>query len=187
MLAQTAWSTLWLLMFRAGPQDFPSSPRLLHALAPLAVLANFLVFRTASLPAATALVMAVAAVAALAFVTRTLLRSRGLESRFQQTFDALLATNAILTLALLLPLQLVAPVLIEVAKDPQLLQHPPALPQTAVWTMNLLNIWNFAVTAHIFRHACGVNLWMGALVALIVTLAVLFLMILTGSLVAALL
>jgi len=187
MFAQVLAVTLRILGFRAGPQDFPFEPRLTTPLMLFAGLANFLVFAQV-LPVASALAMAAAMIGGTALVTRSVLRARDLASRFNQTFNALLATAAVLTLLLLPLFAQVAPALREIAAKPELLEQPDALqlPQGVVFAMNLLNFWNFAVTAHIFRHAANVQLWVGVIIALIIAFVVLFFVAFAGTFVGAL-
>lgn len=187
MFAQALAVALRILAFRAGPQDFPYSPQLSQVVVPLAALANYLVFIQV-LPAFMSLVMAAAVVAGMALVTRSLLRARQLEARFNQTYNALLCTSGILTLLLLPAFVQVAPVLLQLAQDPDLMKNPEKLPmpQGAAFMMNLLNIWNFAVTAHIFRQSANIGLAAGILVAILAALAVAFFVIVTGSFAAAL-
>lgn len=187
MFAQVFAVTLRILGFRAGPQDFPYDPRLTAPLALLAVAANFLIF-VQVLPAPSSAAMAAAMVGGTALVARSVLRARGLLGRFTQTFNALMATAALLTLLLLPLFAQVAPALREIAAQPELLENPDALklPQGVVFLMNLLNFWNFAVTAHILRHAANVQLWVGILIALIIAFVVLFFVAFAGTFVGAL-
>jgi hypothetical protein len=182
MFSQALTATLRMLFFRAGPQDFPFAAALTPALLALATAANTLLFLQV-LPASMALGIALAMVSAMALVTRTILRLRSVASRFQQTFNSLLATTAVLTLALLPPFTQVAPQLLELAKHPELLSNPDAvkLPAVPVFVMNLLNFWNFGVTAYIFRHAANVNLWTGLLIAFIAAGIMLFIGVIGGT------
>ncbi len=127
-------------------------------------------------------------VGGMALVARALLRARDLLNRFHQTFAALMLTTALLTLMLAPLFAQIAPVLREIAADPQLLEKPEALqlPGGTAFLMNLLNIWNFAVTASIFRQSANVNLWVGLLVTLLAAFMVLMLVAFAGSLAAAL-
>lgn len=182
MFAQVLAVTLRILGFRAGPQDFPFDPKLIWPLAVAAAAANFLVF-VQVLPGPSSAAMAAAMVGGTALVTRSVLRARGLLSRFNQTLNALLATSALLTLMLLPLFAQVAPLLREIAAKPELLEDPDALqlPQGVVFLMNMLNFWNFAVTAHILRHAANVQLWVGVFIALIIAFVALFLVAFAGT------
>lgn len=188
MFSQTLEATVRILFLRAGPQDFPFVNGLTPVLLGLAVLANALVFSRV-LPPPMALGIAVAMVAAMAMVTRTILRMRNLANRFQQTFNALLATSAVLTFALLPGFSQLAPQVLELAKHPELLDKPDAIHVSgiAVFFMNLINCWNFVVTAHIFRNAAGVNLWIGMVIAFVAAGVMLFVGVVGGSLTTALL
>jgi hypothetical protein len=183
MFVQVINTTLRILFFRAGPQDFPYANGLTQVLVALAVAANALVF-SRILPLAMSVAMAGAMVGAMALVTHSVLKARQMGNRFQQTFNALLATTAVLTLVLLPPFSQIAPQILQLAKNPELLTDPDAvkIPATAVFVMNMANFWNFAVTAHIFRHAAGVNLWLGLFIAFIAAGVVLFLGVLGGTL-----
>lgn len=184
MFAQILAITFRLLGFRAGPQDFPFDPRLTTPLVLFAGTANLLVF-VQVLPLASAVAMAAAMVGGMALVTRSMLRARGVPERFNQTFNALLATSGVLTAALLPLFVQLIPGLQQIADNPDLLNDPeairPLMPQGIVFAMNLLNFWNFAVTAHIFRHAGNVNLWLGLIIALIAAFVTLFLVAFAGA------
>lgn len=181
MYAQVIAATLRILGFRAGPQDFPFDPRLTLPLVLIAGGANAMLFGQV-LPLPTALMMAAAMVGGTALVTRSVLRARAVPERFNQTFNALLATSAALTLLMLPLFAQVAPLLREVASKPELLEQESGmqLPQGLAFLMNLVNFWNFAVTAFVFRHAANVQLWLGVVIALILAFVVLFCVIFAG-------
>ncbi len=179
MLQQAATVALRILLFRAGPQDFPHAPQLVALLPALAAAAYFAVFAIL-LPPGVSAVIALASVGALALVTHSLLSARSLSARFQQTFHALLATGLVLTLASIPAMSALAPALKQIAADPELLKQPGAVQTStaASLVLNALNVWNLAVYAHIYRHATGTRLWTGALIALFVAFSVLLLSIL---------
>lgn len=183
MLNQAAVVALRILLFRAGPQDFPHAPQLVLPLPALAAVAYFAVFALL-LPAGVSLVIALASVGALALVTHSLLSARGKVARFQQTFHALLATGILLTLASVPAMNALAPALKQIAADPELLKQPGAVqtPAVASLVLNALNIWNLAVYAHIFRHATETRIWTGLLIALFVAFSVLLLSLLAVQL-----
>ena len=183
MLQQAATVALRILLFRAGPQDFPHAPQLVAPLPLMAVAAYFAVFAIL-LPPGVSLVISVASVAALALVTHSLLSARRLASRFQQTFHALLATGIVLTLASIPAMSALAPTLQQIAANPELLQQPGAVQPSpfASLLLNALNLWNLAVYAHIFRHAVQTRLWTGLLLALFVAFSVLLLSIFAAQL-----
>jgi hypothetical protein len=173
LLAQAATATAKILLFRAGPQDFPHVPQLVAPL-PLAAIAAYFALFAVVLPAGPSLVLGVLSVAALALVTHSLLSARKVVNRFQQTYHALIATSLVLTLASIPPMAALAPALKQIAANPELLQQPGAVeaPPLASLLLNLLNIWNFAVCAHIFRHAAETRVMTGVLIALFVVLSV---------------
>ena len=162
-------TALRIMLFRAGPQDLPYSESLTRAIVPFTALAWFLQYRL-TLPLMQALVQAFASLAVLAGFTYVLLQKRGLANRARQTIDSLFLTDALLTLVLLPPLSLIAPEMMQIAEHPELAktQPLPALPALAVMAASM---WNFAVTAHVYRHALDTNLGAGALAALLSTLA----------------
>ena len=182
MFLQALNAALRILAFRAGPQDFPYSPQLSQAIVPLAVTANYLVFMQV-LPAVMSLAMAAGAVGGLALIMRGLLRARGLEARLNQSLNAMLLCSALLTALLALPFAEVAPLIHKVAQNPELLNDPEALRASpgATFAMNLLNIWNFAVSVFILRQATNAGLGLGLLFAILTALAVAFLVVVCGS------
>ncbi|MGQ0587195.1 MAG: hypothetical protein ACT4PK_08330 [Gammaproteobacteria bacterium] len=183
MFAQAAVVALRILLFRAGPQDFPHAPQLVAPLPAIYASAYFAVLIIVLPPGAAAL-LSLANLAALAFATHSVLSARQLANRFQQTFHALLATGAVLTLASVPPMVQLAPVLQQMAANPELLRQPDAVqvPAAASLLLNLLNLWNFAVYAHIFRHAAETRLAIGVLIALFVVFSVLLFLILASQL-----
>ena len=187
MFSEALNAALRILFFRAGPQDFPYNSGVRPLLLVLAVAANTLMFAQV-LPKSMAVGLSLAMVGGMALVVRWTLRLRNLSNRFQQTFDALLATTLLLTLAMLPAFSQVAPQLLDLTKHPELLQNPDAvkLPAMPVLFMNLLNMWNFAVTAHIFRHAAGVNLFVGFVIAFVAASIMLLVGVMGGTLTGAL-
>ena len=183
MFAQALNVTLRILVLRAGPQDFPYAAGLMPVIVLLAVAANAAMFAQV-LPPPMALGIGLAMVLAMAVVTRSILRARGVANRYQQTYNALLATSTLLTLALLPPFMQVAPQLLELAKHPETLSNPDQvkLPGLPVFVMNLINFWSFAVTGPIFRHAANVNLWIGLFIAFVAAGVMLFVGIIGGTL-----
>lgn len=165
MLTQAAAVALKIALFRAGPQDFPFAPALTRVTVPLAMLAAYLHYRL-SRPELAAVVHAVAWVGALALFTHVLLQSRGLANRFRQTFDSLLLIDSAMTLAMLPALAALAPHMIKVAENPD---TPPTVPLPAAPLLAVLfvSLWNFLVSAHVYRHALNASPGMGALVALL--------------------
>ena len=176
MLSQAATVALRILLFRAGPQDFPHAPQLVVPLPAIAAAAYFAAL-TLLMPVGPSLVIALASVGALALVTHSLLSARRVVNRFQQTFHALLATGTVLTLVSLPALNALAPVLKQMAANPELMKQPGAvqIPTAATLVWYALNFWNLAVYAHIFRHATETRLAIGLLIALFAGLCVLML------------
>jgi hypothetical protein len=175
MLTQVVNATFRILLFRAGPQDFPYVPGLTRLLVPTAIVTNFLL-ASISLSPALAIVSSAVAIFGLSVSTRAVLRLRNLDNRYEQTFHSLLATSSVMTLALAIPTAQLMPEILQVAQNPELLQKPDAtlqLPAGAVLLFDLLVVWNFAVTAHIYRHAAGMRLPLAVLVVLLISLSLL--------------
>lgn len=187
MFSEALNATVRILFFRAGPQDFPFATGLRPALLLLAAAANALVFGQV-LPISMALGISVAMIGGLALVVRWTLRLRHLSNRFQQTFDSLLAATLLLTLATVVPFSQIAPQLLELTKHPEALKNAEAvkMPTIPVLIMNMLNFWNFAVTAHIFRHAANVAMWVGFVIAFVAASIMLFIGVVGGTFVGAL-
>lgn len=180
MFAQAASTTSRILGFKAGPQDFPFAPQMTQTLAPLAVLAMYLEYRY-TLPPATSFAQSVAALGALALFTWQLLRLRNLQARFQQTFNALLATGTALTLLLLPAVAMLAPTVKQLAEQPDLMGtiQVPVLPTLLA---AFLSLWNLAVSAHIYRHALNIGAGMSVTAALLGSLFVTAFAAVAGSL-----
>lgn len=166
-------ATVNLLLFRIGPQDFPYDINLTRVLVPTAALANYAVLAMALNPVVAA-AMSIAVVMGTAMAAHLILRARKLEARFMQTYHAMLAVSTVLTLALVLPFAQIAPELEKLAQNPEAMDGATLdIPGWAALTMNGLNIWNFVVNAHILRHAAGVGIGGGLLMALLVAFGVL--------------
>ena len=184
MLQQAAIVALRILLFRAGPQDFPHAPQLVATLPALTACAYF-AFWAIVLPPGAAVVIALAGVGALALVTHSLLGARRVPNRFQQTYHALLATTGILTLALILPAVALAPAMKEIMANPELLKQPEKLQVSTVasYTVNVVEVWAFAVYAHIFRHATDARMMVGVVIALFAVASVTVLVMVAAALV----
>ena len=181
MLTQAAAAAIRIVLFRAGPQDFPYAPPLVASI-PVVAIGIYGVLFARLLPGSFAIVLSLLLVASLAIVTRAMLNVRGVSARFQQTFHALLASGAILTVISLPPVVALGPTLEKVAANPDLMNHPEQIqgPGWATFALNMITLWALAVFANVFRHALNVPLWTGPLLALFVgfsvlTLALLFL------------
>lgn len=168
MLQQAAVVALRIALFRAGPQDMPYAPTLTRATVPIAMVAAFLQYRL-TLPTAAAVAHGVAWVGALALFTHVVLQSRGLVNRYRQTLDSLLLIDAAMTLLMLPALAALAPMVERLAANPDAARDAalPALPALGVLVVSL---WNFLVSAHVYRHALDARPAVGALVALLATI-----------------
>lgn len=185
MPVATLVTTLRILIFQRGPEDLPYSPRAVRALLPLACLVTWLLFSMV-LPPLPAALMAVANVLGTVLAAEFILRFRNLRNRVVQTLVALLSTGIAFGLLLLWPASVLAPHLIALAKNPDLLKtnYAAQLPQGAVLAVDGLNLWAFAVTAFIYRRAAGVRVLGSiglALLASAVILVLLFVVATIGS------
>jgi len=182
MLTQALWSTLRILLLRAGPEDFPydPSPRLTAVCTLFAIAANAAFFSVLVEPL-TAIVSAALNVGLLAAITRGLLAAQKLANRFQQTFNALLATTGALTVASIPFFVAIEPAVRAYSealrKNPDLMKHPEqmssSLPMTQglPWAaLMLLWLWQLVIIAYIFNKAGGVRtalIFFGVMFALI--------------------
>ncbi len=175
--------TLDLVLFRTGPQDFPFMPTR-HVMVGVAGGAPVFMVYSLALNPIIALSMALGTVLGIFLATRLILRWRKLEARFTQTAHSLLCASALLTILMILPFSQIAPALTAFAADPEN-ATPPDIPTMPVLIMNLLNAWNFLITANIFRHATGSGFGMGLLYSLMSSAVVLGLVLTFGSLLGA--
>lgn len=183
MFASALHASFRILVFRAGPQDFPYDPRgrLTAACIAFAVLVNTLLFAML-VPPARALLSSLINLAMLALFTRLTLVLRKQENRFQQTFNSLLATTSLVTLLMLPFFAQLAPVwsqiMEELRKNPDFANHPeqwPAMPVVAENVFALLCLWQLIIIFRIFHQAAGLK-------AVLALLALLFFMVLASSL-----
>lgn len=183
LLQQILRVTIQILLLRTGPQDLPSSWRLVYGLAGAYVLLNTLVLRL-GMSEFQALAHALAVTAVLVVYTRWLLLRARLEVRFAQTLTALLATGILLGLAAL-PCMIALQPFLEQLKvlgknDPL----PPA-PALAMFGYMLLSLWHLLAMAQIYRHALDTTLGRGAMLAVLYELVLLLMIRLTSGLTAA--
>ena len=148
-----------LLLLRRGPQDLPYSTTLLATLC-VAVVAVDLVLSAALVEgdAAPPVGRVLFSLALLVGLPGLALAMANLGARFVQTAIALVATGLVFSL-------LALPVVAGVGKLPQ---DPSQLTGTQVmfgWLSIALLAWQVAVKGHIFRHAMGVPLRAGVLLA----------------------
>lgn len=167
-----------LLLFRAGPQDLPFSTQLTPWLIAFVVFANLTVTGQL-LPLPLVTLMAALGIAATGLVTHAFLRARNLVNRYNQTFNALLLSGGVLLLLMAPLFTFAVPMLKAITANPELLQQPDALmklrpPVIVNLLLDLLFFWNFAITAHIYRHAGDMRMGGGVLMALVLLLFMFF-------------
>jgi len=199
MLNQAFATTLKILLFRAGPEDFPYSedPALSRACIAISVLASAAMFGASATPLLALAAGGVATAGASMFV-RTTLRLRGLDSRFQQTRNALLATTSVLLLMMLWPTLAMLPAInafLETVKTAQQAQPDPAvvvlppdklpeLPAGPSMLLNILTLWFYFQTAHILRRAADLGAVLSGLLATLCIFNVLLLALFSAQLLA---
>lgn len=159
MFAQVVRATFRTLLFRQGPQDFPFARDVTRTVLPLAVLANYLQLRL-TVPPLPAVALAMLELAALGIAVGLLLNLRGLINRLQQTLNALYATNAVFTLALLPLVAELAPILKLAAENPDVLKTTK-LPSHLYYGIIVLPLWNLAVISYVLRHALNLGVGIG--------------------------
>jgi hypothetical protein len=143
-----------ICLLRAGPQALPSSSFLLSASALAGLLTGTIVIVDALGNVFTAFMAQLLDLLLLAMLLMTMLRLKGLESRFTQAATALFGCGALINLVTL-PLPLLAP---EEGAGQQ-----AAGP--AFFLYLALIIWALVVVGHIFRHALEIHLVRGILIA----------------------
>lgn len=183
MLSEAFQATLKILLFRSGPADFPysESPALSRGCIGLGVVATAAVLGQ-MVPLAMALASGVVATAGLSMFVRTVLRLRGLEPRYVQTRNSLLATGSVLLLIMSLPMAAIMPGMTSFLESLRTAQEAapagsaplsigpeqlPDLPAGASLLLDLLTIWFFAVTGHVLRLAANVGYFASGLLALL--------------------
>ncbi len=168
MLTELARTTLKLLQFRAGPQDFPFSLQATRTVVMVAVAVSYFQYRL-TLPPLPALVHALVSLGVMAALTWQLLNWRRVGNRAQQTINSLFATGSALTILLLPLLTAVAPQIIKMAETPDT-ATTEALPPLPMLGLLALSLWSLAVSANIYRHALNLPLMMGLLASLFTAL-----------------
>ncbi|WP_353251654.1 hypothetical protein [Salinisphaera sp. PC39] len=163
MLSQLLRVTVDLLLLRRGPQDLPSDWGLLGGVGILYCSLTFVQVRMVA-SALPAIAQTVTAVLLLALFVHSVLRWRGVPERFVQTLTGLLVVGAVLTLLMLGPTAALAPFLEALAEagDPEAVPQPPGM---VILAYLVIGIWGLVAYGHIYRHALGVNLWLGVATA----------------------
>jgi hypothetical protein len=189
MLTDAAWRTLQILLFRAGPQDFPYSVTLTRALSMACAVAIALLLQML-VPGAIALLLGMVATGVVAIVTRTLLTARKLENRFHQTCGALMGVGIVYSLLMLPILMQTAPEFLKIVNDPAVVQRMQegqapqiAVPMSVAFGWDVIFFWSIAVAANVYRQAANVN----ALVAILIVLLLMFMQLSAATVTSALL
>jgi hypothetical protein len=147
-----------LLLLRRGPQDIPYSPQLLAMLCVVAVVVDHALAATVvegGAPSSRVLF----SLALLVGLPALALQMANLGARWVQTATALVATGIVFSLVAL-------PVVAGVGRLPE---DPTQLSGTQVlfgWLSIALLAWQVAVKGSIFRHALGVPLRAGVMLAI---------------------
>ena len=166
MFTQALVTTLRIIIFRAGPEDFPydASHRLSLACIGFAILATGTLCALQASPAV-AIVSALLNIGMLALALRATLGARKMLNRFQQAFNALLATTSVLTLAIVPFFIQVLPAYRELAakltQNPNLAQQPDQISAIVspvagpFFVIFVLLLWQLAVIGYVFYKAAG--------------------------------
>jgi hypothetical protein len=159
-----------ICLFRAKPQDLPTSRQLLAMTVAAGVLVDVLSLPDGRLDPGRWLFILLQAGLFAAGVW-LVLRSRGMTTRWTQTATALFAANAFFSL-LLLPLM---PALVEMMQA-----GPQAVPNWQAYVMLAVSGWFLAVMARVLREALETSMGL----SLIITLALIFTVRMVGLLAA---
>lgn len=164
MLSQLFRVTVDLLLLRRGPQDLPSDWGLLGGLGVAYCSLTFAQVRIVTETGPAALQALLATFLLVAFV-HAVLKLRGVPERFVQTLTGLFVVGMVLTLLMLGPTAALAPFLesLAQAENPEAVTQPPAL---VVLAYLVVGVWGLVAFGHIYRHALGVNMWVGVAAAL---------------------
>jgi drug/metabolite transporter (DMT)-like permease len=179
MLPQLLRVTVDLMLLRRGPQELPSDWGLLGGLGFVYCSLAFTQVRLVA-DTGSAFAQALLATGMLALFAHAVLRWRGEPGRFVQTLTALFAVGVVLTLLMLGPTTALVPFLesLAQAQDPESVAQPP-IPVLLAYIV--IGIWGLVVFGHIYRHALGVNLWLGVATALGFELLLFFTLSLLGT------
>lgn len=198
MFNQALHATLQILLFRKGPEEFPYSAdgRLDKACTVLGVFATAMLFGLVQ-PPLLAVFDGVVATTVVTLYTRLVLRLRGLETREQQTRNALLATGSLLMLVMWLPMSAVMPVMTQFIESmaaaqqaagpdappqPLTAEQLPKVPVLFGLMLDVLGIWFAANATHVLRHATGISRFGAAMMALLLISNVMVAMVIAGNL-----
>lgn len=180
MVSQALRVALQLMVFRGNPADFPYSQTVTRVAAVFSCVA-VVVLMSPALPLPMALATGLGGVAGLAVFTRQLLRANKLENRFAQLFAAQAVVGGLFALAMWPAFAAMAPAMLAVVNDPQLLERlsqgdSPAIevPQWAALCSDVLFFWNLAVSVRINRLGADLRLpssWLLTLIGIFVLMS----------------
>jgi hypothetical protein len=147
-----------LLLMRRGPQDLPYSPPLLAALCVLSVLVDH-ALAAALVEGGAPTLRVLFSLSVLVGLPALALAMANLSARWVQTATALVATGIVFSLFALPIVSGVG----ELPEDPSKLTRSQMV---FAWLSMALLAWQVAVKGSIFRHALGVPLRAGVLLAI---------------------
>ena len=149
--SQLIFRLLDVMRLRAGPQDMP--PGWIYTIVFSLIYLGEGLFADQILDEADSAPRSLIAVTIQFLVTFLLLRFRGLSARLPQTLTTLAGTGSLFgALSIFLAMQ----------AEPGIAQPALAL----VWFGAFF--WSLTVDAHIYRHAMGINMSLGVLVAVLI-------------------
>ena len=155
-----------LMLFKAGPQDLPTSASLLQFAAGLFFISALTRLLLVSHYVA-ALTQSILSMVILFFFVRALLNWRNTPERLVQTLTALFLAGAVIGALLLLPLRTLQPLLAALTENPELSPQQLDVPALAMYAWAGLSVWGLMISAHIFRHALSISLGLGVCVSLL--------------------
>lgn len=141
---------LRITAFQLGPQDVPASPMMLRLLLPIYVAVNFLILLINGGGDSALLQIGVDLAMMCGFVW-PLLYFAGKKARFPQTLNAMLGTDAMISLAAI-------PAAASLQAEPN---------ELAYLAMIALKLWHWLVSGHILRNALDRSWFFGLGLALL--------------------
>lgn len=202
MLAELLKVAFRILLFRAGPEDFPYAEdgRWDRLAAGIGIGSTTVLFGLTQ-PLPLALLEGIVATAVVGVYARLVLRLRGLEARHAQTRNALLTCGGLLLAAMAVPLAAILPhvtayldALVE-AQRVAATGAEPTLPPVTTLTdapmihrtlLDVLGLWFIAVQTRILGRATGVPGLFALFMALLMIGNVIVAMVLVGNFLASL-
>jgi hypothetical protein len=155
-LLQLVYFFIDLCLLRRQPQDLPASATLFGLVLAVAVMGGLLLSVTAGASLVAALGQTLLDLLLMLGVLHLALKATGKQGRYLQTGTALVGADAVIGLVALLPVTLARP---------SVGAEPGADALLAGLLFLALVAWSVLVVGHILRHAFGLSLAQGVIVA----------------------